>query len=104
MAERGTLRRIDRFLADRERNMRTSDSHEIGQPVETAPLEFDNDLTRRDAWMFAPLVAIVVALPIFVSALFAISAWRLVHDEASLSSPPATFASRWPEQSLPVIR
>ncbi len=55
--------------------------------------------------MFTPLLAIMIALPIMVSALFAFSAWNIANrDEASLSGPPATFATRWPEQSLPVLR
>jgi len=70
-----------------------------------APIEFDDDLTGRDAWMFTPLVAIMIALPIMVSALFAFSAWHLAHrDEAARSGPPATFAMRWPEASLPTVR
>jgi hypothetical protein len=73
--------------------------------VEIAPIELDDDLTRRDAWMFTPLLAIMIALPIMVSALFAFSAWHIANrDEASLSGPPATFAMRWPEDSLPVLR
>jgi hypothetical protein len=79
--------------------------HEVRQLPERAPLELDDDLTRRDSWMFAPLVAIVAALPIVVTALFAFSAYTVVHREtASVSPPPATFATRWPDQSLPVIR
>jgi hypothetical protein len=40
-----------------------------------------------------------------ISALFAFSAWHIANrDEASLSGPPATFAMRWPDQSLPVLR
>ena len=73
--------------------------------AEIAPIELDDDLTRRDAWMFTPLMAIMIALPIMVSALFAFSAWHIANrDEASLSGPPATFAMRWPEDSLPVLR
>ena len=73
--------------------------------VEIAPIELDDDLTRRDAWMFTPLLAIMIALPIMVSALFAFSAWHIANrDEVSLSGPPATFAMRWPEDSLPVLR
>ena len=38
--------------------------------------------------MFTPLLAIVIALPIMVSALFAFSAWHIANrDEASLSGP-----------------
>ena len=86
--------------------MRTIPSAPFVPPqVEIAPIELDDDLTRRDAWMFTPLLAIVIALPIMVSALFAFSAWHIANrDEASLSGPPATFAMRWPEDSLPVLR
>ena len=79
--------------------------HEVSQPAERARLELDDDLTRRDSWMFAPLAAILVALPILASVLVAFSAYTLINrDQASLSAPPETFAMRWPEQSLPVIR
>ena len=86
--------------------MRTIPSAPLApEQVEIAPLELDDDLTGRDAWMFTPLLAIMIALPIMVSALFAFSAWNLANrDEASLSGPPPTFATRWPEQSLPVLR
>jgi hypothetical protein len=86
--------------------MRTIPSAPIAPAqVEIAPIELDDDLTRRDAWMFTPLLAIMIALPIMVSALFAFSAWHIANrDEASLSGPPATFAMRWPEDSLPVLR
>ena len=85
--------------------MRTIPSPPEMTEVGTAPIELDDDLTSRDAWMFLPLAAMVIALPILVSALFAFSAWDLAsRDEASRSGPPATFAMRWPEQSLPVLR
>ena len=84
--------------------MRTNSAASTAEP-DTAPLELDDDLRPRDAWMFAPLFAVIIALPIVASALFALSAWHLVsRDEASLSAPASTFASRWPEQSLPVVR
>jgi hypothetical protein len=79
--------------------------HEMRPPTERAPLELDDDLTRRDSWMFAPLVAIAAALPVVATVLFAFSAYTVVHrDTASVSPPPATFAMRWPEHSLPVVR
>jgi hypothetical protein len=79
--------------------------HEVREPVERAPLELDDDLQRRDTWMFAPLIVIVAALPLILTALFAVSAYTVINrDEATMSVPPATFATRWPEQSLPVIR
>ncbi len=71
---------------------------------ETAPIELDDDLTRRDAWMFLPLAAIVIALPILATAMFGFSAWDLASRDEASRSPPETFAMRWPEQSLPVLR
>jgi hypothetical protein len=79
--------------------------HEVRSPAERAPLELDDDLTRRDSWMFLPLALIVAALPVVLTALFAFSAYTVIQrDTASVSPPPATFATRWPEHSLPVIR
>ena len=71
---------------------------------ETAPIEFDDDLTRRDAWMFLPLAAIVIALPILATAMFGFTAWDLASRDEASRSPPATFAMRWPDQSLPTIQ
>jgi hypothetical protein len=85
--------------------MRTIPLNSETPEAEIEPLELDRDLTRRDVWMFAPLLAVVIALPIVASVLFGLSVWQLANrEEASLSSAPPTFASRWPEQSLPVIR
>ena len=79
--------------------------HEVREPSERAPLELDGDLRRRDTWMFAPLIAIVAALPIILTALFAVSAYTVFNrDEASIAAPPASFAMRWPEHALPVVR
>jgi len=74
------------------------------QPVEREPLAIDEDITRRDAWLFAPLIAAAVALPLVVTALFAFSAVNLVSGEGATSTPPTTFASRWPDKAMPVIR
>jgi hypothetical protein len=79
--------------------------HEVKQEGGIAPIELDDDLAPRDSWMFAPLIAAVVVLPILATAAFGISVFSIANrDEASSSAPPATFASRWPEQTLPVIR
>jgi len=59
-----------------------------------APLEIYEDLTRRDAWMFAPLIA---------TALLGLSVWHLATEEASATKPPTTFASRWPEHEMPTV-
>jgi hypothetical protein len=69
----------------------------------TAPLAFDDDITRRDAWLFAPLVAAAITLPILMTAVLGFSAWHLINNEASLSAPASSFASRWPDKELPVV-
>ncbi len=75
------------------------------QPVEREPLAIDEDITRRDAWMFAPLIAAAVAVPLLVTAVLGFGALQLVGAEQSASSTtPTTFASRWPDKALPVIR
>jgi hypothetical protein len=68
-----------------------------------APLEIDEDLTRRDAWMFAPLIAAAVTLPLIATALLGASAWHLATQGVSAPKPPITFASRWPEQEMPTV-
>ena len=78
---------------------------DIPAPVERAPLELDDDITRKDAWMFAPLMAAAVTLPLVATVLLAASAWQLINDGPSIASTqPTTFASRWPDKTLPVIR
>src|SRR2546430_2745678 len=76
---------------------------DIPAPVERAPLELDDDLTRKDAWMFVPLIATAVTLPLVATVLLAVSAGHLINNGLSIASTqPATFASRW--QSVPVVR
>jgi hypothetical protein len=72
--------------------------------VEIAPIELDDDLTRRDAWMFLPLAAIVIALPILATAVFGLTAWDIASRDEASRTPPATFAMRWPDQPLPIIQ
>jgi hypothetical protein len=80
-----------------------TDIPDRAEPAERAPLEVDEDLTRHDAWMFAPLVAAAVAPALVVTALLAFGTWRAIDNEQSASvSPPTTFASRWPEEGLPM--
>jgi hypothetical protein len=77
---------------------------DIPQPAPTrAPLEIDDDLTRRDAWMFAPLVAAAITLPLIAAALLGASIVHLATQEATAPKPPTTFASRWPEQDMPTL-
>lgn len=69
---------------------------DIPPPVERAPLELDEDITRKDAWMFAPLIVAAVTLPLVATMLLAVSVWNLASNGPSMASaPPATFASRW---------
>jgi hypothetical protein len=68
-----------------------------------APFEIDDDLTRRDAWMFAPLIAAAVTLPLIATALLGVSVWHLATQDASAPKPPITFASRWPEREMPTV-
>jgi hypothetical protein len=78
--------------------------HEVRQEAERAPLELDADLERRDTWMFAPLIAIVVALPILITAVLGFTVMQIRSETAMSSETPATvIASRWPEQSLPIV-
>jgi hypothetical protein len=77
--------------------------HEVNTPPATARLELDDDLTRRDSWMFAPLIAIVVAVPLLATALAAVSAYSLINRDGASETPAAMIASRWPERQLPVI-
>ena len=88
-------------MRDKLRNAIATD---IPEPYEVAPFELDHDITRRDSWMFAPLIAAAVTLPIVVTVLLGVSAYRLATNEASAySSQPTTFASRWPTREMPTI-
>ena len=69
---------------------------------ERAPLELDEDITRKESWMFAPLIAAGVVPALVVTALLAFGAWRGIEGVQSASiDPDTTFTSRWPEQGLP---
>ena len=79
---------------------------DIPQPAPApsrAPLEIDEDLTRRDAWMFAPLIAAGVTLPLIAAVLLGGSIVHLATPEATAMKAPTTFASRWPEQDMPTV-
>jgi hypothetical protein len=59
----------------------------------------DEEFGKKDIWMFGPLIAAAVALPIIATALLGFSVYHLASKEAALSSPPpATFAARWQAQ------
>ena len=85
-------------------NLRNAIATDIPEPYEVAPFELDHDITRRDSWMFAPLIAAAVTLPIVATMLLGASAYSLMTNEASVySSQPTTFASRWPSREMPTI-
>ena len=89
---------------DNLRSVIVTDIPQGSVPPASAPLEVDQDITRRDAWMFGPLVAAAVTLPLIATVLLGASAWHLINNEASLSSaPPSSFASRWPDRELPLV-
>ena len=70
---------------------------------ERAAIEIDPDLTRRDVWLFVPLLAAAVALPLIAAGMLGFSAWHLARQHSASNPPPVTFASRWPEQEMPVV-
>ena len=76
--------------------------------AEIAEFSENQDLKRRDLWLFAPLLAVVVALPLAIVALLSVGLWFAARtvDLSVTSSAPTTFAARWPDQALPetVIR
>ncbi len=85
-------------------DLRKSIATDIPEPYERAPFELDHDITRRDSWMFAPLIAAAVTLPIVVTVLLGASAYQLATGGASIySSQPTTFATRWPSREMPLI-
>jgi len=85
-------------------NLRNTIPTDIPEPYEVEPFELDHDITRRDSWMFAPLIAAAVTLPIVATVLLGASAYRLATNDASAySSQPTTFASRWPSREMPTI-
>jgi hypothetical protein len=53
----------------------------------------EEDLERRDVWMFAPLVAVVAVLPIAIVAIVSASLYFVSHSGDRYGG--ATFASRF---------
>ena len=61
---------------------------------------------RSDLWLFGPLIAIVVAMPLAIIALTSAGLWfAATHaDLTMVQRPPAdTFASRWVEPPKPDV-
>jgi len=71
--------------------------------------EVGRDLDRSDIWLFGPLIAIVVAMPLAIVTLMGAGLWFAAsHSDLTIQRPPTpdTFASRWVEPAKPetVIR
>ena len=60
---------------------------DLPPPVERAPLELDDDITRKDAWLFAPLIAAAVALPLVATVALALTSG--ISPATGRRSPPA---------------
>lgn len=85
-------------------NLSNAIATDIPEPHDVAPFELDHDITRRDSWMFAPLIAAAVTLPIIATVFLGISAYQIANGGASITSnQPTTFASRWPSREMPQI-
>lgn len=77
---------------------------DVPEPHDVAPFEFDHDIGKRDTWMFAPLIAAAVTLPIIATVFLGVSAYQIATGGASItSSQPTTFATRWPSREMPQV-
>ena len=66
----------------------------------------DSDtLTRRDAWLFAPLVLVLIALPLAVVTVVGAELWFAAKrlDLGLTQAAPTTFAARWPDKAMPTV-
>ena len=84
-------------------NLHNAIATDIPEPYDTAPFELDHDITRRDSWLFAPLIAAAVALPIVATVFLGASAYQLATGTSLYSSQPTTFATRWPTREMPLV-
>ena len=53
----------------------------------------EDDLDKRDLWMFAPLLGVVAALPIATVVVLGASIWFAAHSNDRYADN--TFANRW---------
>src|SRR5207237_1245365 len=101
----GTEFAPSRYSGEEEIAMDATPTHLKAKIDEFAKNE---DLSRRDLWLFAPLVAVLVALPLAIVTVLSVGLWFAAHGlDLSVASPaPTTFAARWPDKALPekVIR
>jgi hypothetical protein len=63
------------------------------------------DLSGRDTWLFAPLLLVLIALPLAMVTVMSAGLWFAAHRlDLSLTQPaPTTFAARWPDKALPTV-
>jgi hypothetical protein len=74
--------------------------------LRTELTDLGDDLDRSDLWLFGPLIAIVVAMPIAIIAVTSVSLWFLANhvDLQTVQTAPTTFASRWIEPPPTLLR
>lgn len=74
--------------------------------LKTELSDLGDDLDRSDLWLFGPLIAIVVAMPLAIVAVTSVSLWYVANhaDLQTVQSAPTTFASRWVEPPRTVLR
>jgi len=55
----------------------------------------EDDLGARDLWMFGPLVAILIAIPLAIALVLTASLWFAGHSADRFGADNNSFASRW---------
>ena len=76
----------------------------IPDRVHTELADIGDDLERSDLWLFGPLIAIVVAMPMAIVTVASIGLWfAATHTDMTVIRAPSsdTFASRWVEPAKP---
>jgi|GEM_PF-2619708 len=72
--------------------------------LKTEAADLGDDLDRRDIWLFGPLIAVVVALPLAIVTVLSVSLWFVAHRaDLNLAAQPAptNFASRFVVPPVP---
>lgn len=86
------------------RDLREAVATDVPEPYDAAPFELDHDITKRDSWMFAPLIAAAITLPILATVFLGASVVQIATGEPSAyASQPTNFASRWPSREMPTV-
>lgn len=76
------------------------------QRRDSEPADLSDGLDRTDLWLFGPLIAIVVAMPLAIIALTGAGLWfAATHTDLTVVQRPKadTFASRWVEPPKPDV-